>query len=604
MDRPNPEGPGEPAPEQASPAGGTGNKRLRIVTRCGTIDEFFATFGGFADESSLFIVTNKPRALGLVQPFVIQLKDGTSIMRGEVEVVQSTTDGAGPEGRNGMRLKFLQADDGTREVLRRLLDYAHGKRSMAPPPGVPSVAPPGAPSFAPGAPPVPRDAETTKLSPTPSPAQPLPPGARPGPPAALSGGPSSTTQISPQVSGPSDVLPPGVPPAPPPVLPAGDAAAARAGSDPSAGERVPGAAYQLPANPFEGITAEALESFIECTLYEERMPRADEPPIETSVIFALPNAPASVYPPAAPGGLMPAAGMPAQLPAGVAPPPPSVGLTPPVPPTFSGSPAGPPTFGPAPGGSAAGASGGTPSSPGAPPPGVVRDAVLLAAAIQAASVPAAKARRPWIIGLTAVVSSIATLGGAYFLWGRSPDPPSVPTSVPSASVPPATAAPEKSAPPPPSAVPAASVTSAAALPHECRAIVRSYPQGAAVKWNDESLGLTPLALAAVPCGAARVTFQLRGFEVGERSANAIPGKNTGVFLRLAPVRIQVDVSSTPPGAQIVLNGRTLGRTPATVTMLGPNDGALLLRLAGYKSWRRDLPPDPPRLTVHADLEKN
>ena len=115
-----------------APAGGTGNKRLRIVTRCTTIDEFFATFGAFADESSLFIVTNKPRALGLVQPFVIQLKDGTILSGSSTEGlspppqwqvhIERSTDG----GKTWSLIKVPTAEDGPAAIQPSFIEHADG----------------------------------------------------------------------------------------------------------------------------------------------------------------------------------------------------------------------------------------------------------------------------------------------------------------------------------------------------------------------------------------------------------------------------------------------------------------------------------------------
>src|SRR5262249_16943690 len=132
VDRPSAEAAPGPPPDRESASGGTGGKRLRIVTRCGTLDEFFATFAAFADERSRFIVTNKPRRLGLRQPCVVQLREGETIMRGEVEVVESITDGSGPDHRNGMRLQLLEIDDATRDLHRRLLERASGRTASSP----------------------------------------------------------------------------------------------------------------------------------------------------------------------------------------------------------------------------------------------------------------------------------------------------------------------------------------------------------------------------------------------------------------------------------------------------------------------------------------
>lgn len=549
MDRPNAAAAGVSPPELDAALAAAANKRLRIVTRCGALAEFFATFGPFADESSLFIVTNKPRPLGLRQPFVIQLKDGETIMRGDVEVIASITDGQGPDGRNGMRLKLLETDAATRDIHRRLLEHAKAQAANAaaaeePPP--PSVA--------------------------------------------------VASEARPGLRGPATAAPPPLHPAargddePPPSV-------ARGAGIREVGERAPGAAYQLPANPFAGVTAEALESFVECTLYEERLPRAsedgeraldDEPPPSRS--GASIGAPTTMSPAAFPA-MSPALGVPP-------PPPVATGLYPASPPTFSGA-VIPPTF----------------SAP-IPPPAPVRDNVVLAAAIQAASVPTVAApRRPWIVGvaITAVVSSVASLLGAYFVWGPSAADPSASaasttTSSPAASV-------ERTGAPPP-VMPAALATASAAataapsaapssppLPRECKANVRSYPQGAAILWNGEARGNTPLADLAVPCGPAKITFELLGYEHGERSAFAVIGKSSGVFLRLVPVLVPVDVRSTPPSAQILVNGRIVGRTPASIALVGFREATITLVLPGYKSWTNKLTPEPPKLSVQAELEK-
>jgi len=555
VDRPNTEGTRAP-PERESESSSAANKRLRIVTRCGTLDEFFATFGPFADDTSLFIVTNKPRPLGLRQPFVIQLREGETIMRGDVEVVQSITDGTGPDGRNGMRLRLEQADDATRDMLHRLVESAKQKRART------TERPPDSVAVASEA----RPALETKAPPKP-----------PAPPPAAGSPATAPATIAPKGPVADDAPPP-----------------SRSGAELSSGERAPGASYQLPANPFEGVTAEALESFVECTLYEERVPRgseADAPPLDAPMPSrsegGLSSFPQSIVT-ASPATLAPP-GSPALPPLPALPPPP---------PTFAAPP--PPTFGPAPG--AAG--------PEKPP---VRDAVLLAAAIQAGSIPQRKPWFAWVIG-TAVASSLASLAAAYFMWGRAPvAPPAEPTTAITASSPApertgtstsapaltASAAPTISASATPSAAPSTPL-----LKRECKANVRSYPTGATVLWNGESIGLSPLQDIPVPCGPAKVTFDLTGYEHGERSAGAVVGKNAGVFIRLVPILVSVDVTSTPPGAQILVDGRTVGRTPSSISMVGMREATLVVTLPRFKPFKQKVTPEPPKLSIHADLQSN
>ena len=541
VDPPDTEGSGASAPDAQGALAAAAGKRLRIVTRCGSLDEFFGTFGAFADESSLFIVTNKPRALGLKQSFVIQLANGDTIMRGDVEVIESITDGKGPDGRNGMRLKLLTVDDATRDVQRQLLEYGKNKPTLAQPP-TNDAAP-----------------ESSAVASEARPGLSAEPGPAPARPAAPPGGPPPKPAAAPRA---------------PPAKTAGDKAAAR---PPEAGERAPGASYQLPANPFAGISAEALESFVECTLYEDRVPRG------SSVASSLddPSNRAGPQPPAGLAGA-PVFGAP---PAGA----------PLAPPTFSAAPL-PPTFVP-------------------PPPAMGANAIV-AAAIQTGNVPAARLeRRPWIVGIsiTAVVSSVASLVTAYFVWGRSPEgpPPAVsgatssaaqsasdaPTPRTGAPIPTATGAPT------PSASASSTAPAGPSPPRDCRANVRSFPLGANVQWNGEALGITPLNEAAVPCGPAKIAFALSGFEPGERTATAILGKNAGVFLRLLPVLVPVEVTSAPPGARILVDGRAVGTTPANVAIAGQREATVMLTHPRYKTWTRRLVPEPPRVTLHAELER-
>ena len=97
-----------PAPEPRKP------KVMRVSTRCRTIDELIAAFATLVDEHSLVVLTDAQREIGSRQPFVVELADGTFVMKGEAEVVEST-----PPPRGRLRLKFLALDAGGREVVRR-----------------------------------------------------------------------------------------------------------------------------------------------------------------------------------------------------------------------------------------------------------------------------------------------------------------------------------------------------------------------------------------------------------------------------------------------------------------------------------------------------
>jgi hypothetical protein len=112
---------------------------LRITARHELVDEFVASFARWVsggDEESLFVVTDEPRPLGMRLAFLIQLKGGAPVMRGEAEIVAAYRGGDGPRGQNGNTLRILEMDAGSREVFQRLVERAGRHDSGTAPPEV------------------------------------------------------------------------------------------------------------------------------------------------------------------------------------------------------------------------------------------------------------------------------------------------------------------------------------------------------------------------------------------------------------------------------------------------------------------------------------
>ncbi len=172
-----------PAPEPRKP------KVMRVATRCRTVEELIAAFATLVDEHSLVVLTDQQRVIGSRQPFVVELSDGTFVMKGEAEVVESTPP---PKGR--LKLRFLALDAGGREVHQRMLERKGGTRATPPrAPTEPALKPlvripdptPGAsgPTAAPPpVPPVPKPVPIPPRTPTaPTPTLPRAPSAIPVP---------------------------------------------------------------------------------------------------------------------------------------------------------------------------------------------------------------------------------------------------------------------------------------------------------------------------------------------------------------------------------------------------------------------------------------
>jgi hypothetical protein len=60
---------------------------------------------------------------------------------------------------------------------------------------------------------------------------------------------------------------------------------------------------------------------------------------------------------------------------------------------------------------------------------------------------------------------------------------------------------------------------------------------------------------------------------------------------VAPEPASVEFSSTPGGADIVIDGTFVGNTPSTLRV-NPGRHAIEIRVAGYRSWSRNMVVDP------------
>jgi hypothetical protein len=116
--------------------------------------------------------------------------------------------------------------------------------------------------------------------------------------------------------------------------------------------------------------------------------------------------------------------------------------------------------------------------------------------------------------------------------------------------------------------------------------VVSLPTGAEVRLDGNAAPqLTPVALNDVdPRTQHHLRVSKSGYDVWEQDVRFPAGERKfGVQAVLVPTVGTVEISSTPPGAEAIVNGRIRGQTPTTVGDLPPNDDVVIeLRLRGYK----------------------
>lgn len=222
-------------------------------------------------------------------------------------------------------------------------------------------------------------------------------------------------------------------------------------------------------------------------------------------------------------------------------------------------------------------------------------------------VEARRRRRLVVIAISAgiavalgIVLVIMVAGG-----DKKPDDTSAPLDA--ASVNPADAGPKLVATPPDASVEAPPKDAAVVAPPkqpECTVEVTTVPPGAEVlvQGSLDVLGTSPVKLT-LPCGL-EVRLLVRKQRFGNVIRTLTPTE-AGVPIRvtLAKLLFSVKVSSTPAGATISLNGKSVAVTPTTMKLPAFELSTVTFSKEGYAIESQKITPKQNNQTVHAVLKK-
>jgi hypothetical protein len=149
-----------------------------------------------------------------------------------------------------------------------------------------------------------------------------------------------------------------------------------------------------------------------------------------------------------------------------------------------------------------------------------------------------------------------------------------------------TTAAEKAAPEERPAEPAARPTVVAGEPGQCTARVITEPKDAKVLWDGKLIGSSPLEGARVPCGAAQVTIDRVRWQPVTVEVNMQAGDQAVVHQRLHRPHGTLDISSTPPGAHIIVNRAAVGAAPRHLDAWRYEQVSIRASLKGYRPWSK------------------
>jgi len=126
---------------------------------------------------------------------------------------------------------------------------------------------------------------------------------------------------------------------------------------------------------------------------------------------------------------------------------------------------------------------------------------------------------------------------------------------------------------------------------QAEVLIRSTPSGASIAINGKTAGVTPLAIPVLPPGRHLVVTTLRAFRTHYKTVVVEPGQRTVVDIALEPLTGLLLIHSTPPGAELEINGVHRGSTPALVTDLQPGSHRMQLSKPGFLPRQLDIAVD-------------
>lgn len=115
------------------------------------------------------------------------------------------------------------------------------------------------------------------------------------------------------------------------------------------------------------------------------------------------------------------------------------------------------------------------------------------------------------------------------------------------------------------------------------ALIDSTPEGAQFQMDGKSdpSWVTPFSVTGLGPGRHIVSASKSGYASEVRSVDVVSGAKSSLVFRLAPINALVVVSSTPPGADISLDGRTTGRVTPSQFAVEKGSHTVVLRKQGF-----------------------
>lgn len=124
----------------------------------------------------------------------------------------------------------------------------------------------------------------------------------------------------------------------------------------------------------------------------------------------------------------------------------------------------------------------------------------------------------------------------------------------------------------------------ALTPSTCLALITSEPTGATVTKDGIDIGITPLLVTDLTYGDYDIALSLNGYKSQNYKLKVDSISPQKLDAQLVSIFATTIITSDPAGANILINGSTVGTTPCTLNNIPEGDAKINITLDGYKDF--------------------
>lgn len=129
--------------------------------------------------------------------------------------------------------------------------------------------------------------------------------------------------------------------------------------------------------------------------------------------------------------------------------------------------------------------------------------------------------------------------------------------------------------------------------------IATRPSGAAISLDGQHAGYSPLTIPDISHGSHHLICSMADYLTVDKYINVPPDVKFDFFLDLAP---RLTITSSPPGAAILIDGNYKGITPYSITFISDGNYKIETNLKGYENQTNTIRL-PNTSTIHFDLVK-